>query len=157
MKRILHACIFLLALIPLSAVAQDIAGLQAFVGTWKLNPQKSDLPDFRGGVTPNATLIFFECSPEKVRYRATFLDPTGRKHTRAFDAKPDAKLHRLGGTDGAMSVGYAVEGNALKATWKLASGETITETTSLSSDGHTLTAASEGAGMKSTEVYDRQL
>jgi len=150
----------ILALYSHAALAQGTPAQQGFPGHWKLNLKKSDLTSLYGSSSISGNLAIEEVGPAKVKYKATFIDPNGGKHTRTFDGAPDGSPHRLGGSDRKFKVSYVLKGDSLEGTWNIGSGDVIHEVTTVSSDGQTLTSMSEGAFsagvLKWSEVYDRE-
>jgi hypothetical protein len=149
----------LLALLILGAAASlCFAGDDAFMGTWKLNESKSNIP---AAAHKNTTVIYAQ-SGDEVTITVDGVDPSGKPAHHVWTGKFDGKDYAAKGSDMHNSRAYTkVDAHTLTYTVmkdgkKIGDGKVV-----ISPDGksRTVTETDEGADGKSvstTAVYDKQ-
>jgi hypothetical protein len=135
----------------------SFAANTAFIGTWKLNKEKST---FSQGTEPKEVTITFEAVGNKVKRVASGIDADGKpineNSTIAWDGT-DQKFDESGATVAVK----LVDDHTIEITVK-SEGKTInTGQVVVSSDGKTATAKGKGVDEKgrkfdNTEIYEKQ-
>ena len=132
-----------------------------YLGTWKLNTDKSKYPD--ASMKPkSATLHITKWDDKTIAWSYTETDASGKAMTMSYSAPNDGKAHPIKGNDPSYQAGeFKTSGNDVDITWKDAKGNTTgTEHATLAADGKSFTddqtlKGKDGKEMKFTEVYDK--
>jgi hypothetical protein len=131
-----------------------------YVGTWKLNTEKSQYPD--ASMKPkSATLRITKWDANTIAWTYATVDAKGKAMKVSYSAPNDGKPHPVTGDPNAQMADFKTSGNAIAITWSDAKGNTVgTEQTSLSSDGKTFTSKesfkdASGKNVDFTEVYEK--
>jgi hypothetical protein len=130
-----------------------------WVGTWKLNPDKSKLL----GQAPGEVTIKIDAADAKsVKYTVTEKDSSGSEHTETYAGKPDVEsaLSRDGQEEGKITY-HRVSARHSTSKETMGDGSTATESITLAPDGKTITVRaqikdSKGAVHQQTEVFEKQ-
>jgi hypothetical protein len=134
-----------------------VAG-ENWVGTWKLNPEKSKL----GSVAVRAQTLKFEAAPAGIKLTSDGTDAQGKPMHGGYTAKFDGTDVPWAGNPMAdTACPKRVDDNTYENAWKKGGKVTVTATVSVSKDGKTLTVTQNGkdpsgAAVSSVAVYDRQ-
>ena len=177
--RKLLAVMSMMALVVTLAIAQDAAKKPAgekkahsdmakpeaaksspYLGTWKLNTQKSQYPD--ASMKPKSgTLHITKWDEKTIAWTYTGTDASGKTMTMSYSAPNDGKTHAVKGDPDMSAAEFKVSGNDVDITWKDAKGNTVgTEHATLAADGKSFSddqtmKDKSGKEMKFTEVYDK--
>jgi hypothetical protein len=156
MKR--STSIFAVAVVCLALAGSMLADSMAFVGTWKLNLDKSKYP---AGQAPKSLTRTVSADGDTVTYKFEGLGPDGSVFSYGFASKLDGKDSEVTGT----GMPYGADHVAIKqlnshmtsATLKKGGKIVGTSSATVSHDGKTLTLTSKGtANGKTVSVYDKQ-
>jgi hypothetical protein len=129
-----------------------------WVGTWKLNPDKSKLL----GPTPGEVTIKIDSADaHSVKYTVTEKDASGNEHTETYDGKPgvESALTRDGQEIGKITY-HRVSARHSTSKETMGDGSSATEDITLAPDGKSLTVkaqikSSQGV-QQQTEVFEKQ-
>lgn len=130
-----------------------------FLGTWKMNLEKSK---FSPGPAPKSGTTTFTEEGGWIVGNSAFANADGTTGTRMNKYKRDGKAYPFESPYGKGTISVKVNGERkATATVKLDGGNTFTQTTVISGDGKTRTMTTvgknaQGQTMKNTVVYDRQ-
>jgi len=160
MKR--SSSIFAVAVVCLALAGSMLADGTAFVGTWKLNLDKSKYP---AGQAPKSLTRTVSADGDTVTYKFEGLGPDGTAFSFGFASKLDGKDSEVTGT----GMPYGADHIAIKqlnshmtsATLKKGAKTVGTSSATVSHDGKMLTLTSKGTdangkAVKSVSVYDKQ-
>jgi hypothetical protein len=160
MKR--RSSIFAVAVVCLALAGSMFADSTAFVGTWKLNLDKSKFP---AGQAPKSLTRTVSADGDTVTYKFEGVGPDGAALTYGFASKLDGKDSEVTGTGmpyGADHIAIKQQ-NSHMTSATLKKGDKIVGTSSatVSHDGKTLTLTSKGTDAngkptKSVSIYDKQ-
>lgn len=134
----------------------------SYVGTWKLNTDKSQYPD--ASMKPkSATLHITKWDANTIAWNYTATDASGKTSKASYSAPNDGKAHKVTSSDpNMMSMGvFKATGNEADITWQDAKGNTVgTEHTTLSADGKSfndteMMKGKDGKEVNFTEVYEK--
>ena len=129
-----------------------------WVGTWKLNPAKSQL----GSNAIRAQTLKFESTADGVKLTSDGTDAEAKPMHSGYTSKFDGKDVAWAGNPMADTAApKRVDDNTYENVWKKAGKKTVTAMVSVSKDGKTLTVSqkgtdAKGAAVSSVAVYDRQ-
>jgi len=160
MKR--SMAIFAVAVVCFALAGSMLAQSTAFVGTWKLNLEKSKYP---AGMAPKSLTRTASADGDTVTYKFEGVGPDGTAFSFGYTSKYDGKDSEMTGTGmpyGADHIAIKqLNSHQLSATSK--KGDKVVGSTSatVSHDGKTLTLTSKGTGangkpLKTVSVYDKQ-
>jgi hypothetical protein len=160
MKR--RSSIFAVAVVCLALAGSVLADSKAFVGTWKLNLDKSKYP---AGHAPKSLTRTATADGDTVTYKFEGVGADGTAFSFGYTSKYDGKDSEVTGT----GIPYGADHLAIKQlnshqlSTTLKKGDKTVGTTSatVSHDGKTLTLTSKGTDangkpVKSVAVYDKQ-
>ena len=144
-------------------VATVFSGLPAsagenWVGTWKLNPAKSQL----GSNAIRAQTLTFEATPAGIRLTSDGTDAQGKPMQSGYTSKFDGQDVPWAGNPMAdAACPKRIDDNTYENVWKMGAKATVSATVAVSKDGKTLTVTQtgkdpSGAAVKSVAVYDKQ-
>ena len=160
MKR--RSSIFAVAVVCLALAGSMFADSTAFVGTWKLNLDKSKFP---AGQAPKSLTRTVSGDGDNVTYKFEGVAADGGALTYGFASKLDGKDGEVTGTGmpyGADHISIKQQ-NSHMTSATLKKGDTIVGSSSatVSHDGKMLTLTSKGTDAngkptKSVSVYDKQ-
>jgi hypothetical protein len=147
----------------LVGVAAAIAGGTAFagenwVGTWKLNPAKSQL----GSNAILAQTLTFESTPAGIKLASEGTDAEGKPMKGGYTSKFDGKDVPWAGNPMAdTACPKKIDDNTYENAWKKGGKATVSAKVSVSADGRTLTVTQtgtdpQGKTVSSVAVYDKQ-
>ncbi len=133
----------------------------SYVGTWKLNAEKSQYPD--PAMKPkSATLTVTKWDANTIAWTYTNVDAKGKTMKASYSAPNDGKPHKVTSSDPNTAMGtFKTSGNDVDITWTDAKGATTgTEHTTLSADGKSFTDKESmkdksGKDVNFTEVYEK--
>jgi hypothetical protein len=158
----ISSSIFAVAVVCLALAGSMLADSTAFVGTWKLNLDKSKYP---AGQAPKSLTRTVSADGDTVTYKFDGIGADGTAFSFSFASKYDGKDSEVTGTGmpyGADHVAIKQQ-NSHMTSATLKKGGKIVGTTSatVSHDGKTLTLTSKGTDangkpVKSVSVYDKQ-
>ena len=160
MKR--SASIFAVAVVCLALAGSMFADSKAFVGTWKLNLDKSKYP---AGQAPKSLTRTLSADGDTVTYKFEGVGADGTAVNYGFASKLDGKDSEVTGTGmpyGADHIAIKQQNShATSATLKKGDKIVGTSSATVSHDGKTLTLTSKGTDakgkpVKSVSVYDKQ-
>lgn len=146
-------CIGLCA--TLAASAAD-AGDSPFVGRWRWNQAQSKLPP--GEPAPKDVVSdISRAEGAAVSWEVTIITPDDHKHVVKFEADPGGEVTRISSDTTATA---RVDGTTLQATFNGPSGQSDTQTCTVSGDRKQMTCKgvmNDGQGRSATyvDVYDR--
>jgi hypothetical protein len=129
-----------------------------WVGTWKLNAEKSKLGT--GGV--RAQTLKFEATPDGIKLTSEGIDAQGKPMHGGYTSKFDGKEVPWAGNPMADTASAKrIDDNNYENVWKKAGKATVTAKVAVSKDGKSLTVTQtgtdeKGAPFTSVAVYDRQ-
>jgi|CZKY01.1.fsa_nt_gi hypothetical protein len=157
-----RSSIFAVAIVCLTLAGSMLADSTAFVGTWKLNLDKSK---YAAGKAPKSLTRTATADGDTVTYKFEGVGPDGTAFSFGYTSKYDGKDSEVAGT----GVPYGADHIAVKQlnshqlSSTLKKGDKIVGTTSatVSHDGRMLTLTSKGTDangkpVKSVSVYDKQ-
>jgi hypothetical protein len=160
MKR--RSSIFALAVVCLALAGSMFADSTAFVGTWKLNLDKSKYP---AGQAPKSLTRTVSADGDTLTYKFEGVGSDGAAVTYGFASKLDGKDSEATGT----GMPYGADHIAIKqqnshmtsATLKKGDKVVGTSSATISHDGKTLTLTSKGTdangkATKTVSIYDKQ-
>jgi hypothetical protein len=160
MKR--RSSIFAVTVVCLALAGSMLADSTAFVGTWKLNLDKSKYP---AGQAPKSLTRTVSADGDTVTYKFEGVGADGTAFSYGFASKLDGKDSEVTGT----GIPYGADHLAIKQlnshqiSGTLKKGDKIVGSSSgtVSHDGKTLTLTSKGTDangkpVKSVAVYDKQ-
>jgi hypothetical protein len=130
-----------------------------WVGSWKLNPAKSN---FGTVAAVRAQTLTFEATPAGIKLTSEGTDPDGKPMHGGYVSKFDGKDVPWAGNPSAdTACPKRVDDNSYENVWKKAGKAVVTAKVSVSKDGKTLTVAqtgtdAKGGAINSVAVYDRQ-
>jgi hypothetical protein len=139
------------------AVPPASAG-ENWVGTWKLNPEKSKL----GTGAVRAQTLKFESTPAGIKLTSEGTDAEGKPLNAGYTSKLDGKdVPWTGNPMADTAAAKRIDDNNYENVWKKGGKVTVTAKVSVSTDGKTLTVTQsgtdpKGAAVSSVAVYDRQ-
>ena len=129
-----------------------------WVGTWKLNPAKSEL----GTGAIRAQTLTFESTPDGIKLTSEGTDGEGKPMKGGYTSKFDGKDVPWAGNPMADTASpKKVDDNTYENVWKKGGKATVTAKVSVSADGKTLTVTQDGTDpqggkVHSVAVYDKQ-
>ena len=147
-------CLLVAAFLP---VRSAFAG-ENWVGTWKLNSEKSKL----GTGAVRAQTLKFESTPAGIKLTSDGTDAEGKPMHGGYTSKFDGKDVPWAGNPMAdMAAAKRIDDNNYENVWKKGGKVTVTAKVSVSTDGKILTVTQsgtdpKGAAVSSVAVYDRQ-
>jgi hypothetical protein len=153
---------FAVALVLLTLAGSLLAQSTAFVGTWKLNAEKSKFP---AGKAPKSLTRTVSADGDTVTYKYDGVGADGSAITYGFASKLDGKDSEVTGKGmpyGADHVAIKqVNSHETSATMKKGDKAVGTSSATVSHDGKMLTLTSkgtdaEGKPVKTVSVYDKQ-
>jgi hypothetical protein len=158
----ISSSIFAVAVVCLALAGSMLADSTAFVGTWKLNVDKSKYP---AGQAPKSLTRTATADGDAVTYKFEGVGADGTAFSFGYTSKYDGKDSEVTGTGMAYGADHIaikqLNSHQLSATMK--KGDKIVGTTSatVSHDGKMLTLTSKGTDangkpVKSVAVYDKQ-
>jgi hypothetical protein len=160
MKR--RSSIFALAVVCLALSGSMFADSTAFVGTWKLNLDKSKYP---AGQAPKSLTRTVSADGDTLTYKFESVSSDGAAHTYGFASKLDGKDSEVTGTGAPYGADHIAikQQNSHMTSATLKKGDKVVGTSSatVSHDGKTLTLTSKGTdangkATKTVSVYDKQ-
>ena len=158
MKRTASICA--LAVIAVLVVTAVVSAEDNNVGTWKLNPSKSN---YSPGPAPKSqTLMIQPWGDDGVKYVSDSIGADGKPTHAEFQAKYDGKGYPFKGNPDADLLSYKrIDANNLEATTTLKGKNTTAITVMVSSDGKTRTVTqtgtnAQGQAFNSSSVYEKQ-
>ena len=160
MKR--SSSIFAVAVVCLALAGSMLADSTAFVGTWKLNLDKSKYP---AGQAPKSLTRTVSADGDTVTYKFEGLGHDGTALSYGFASKLDGKDSEVTGTGMPYSADHIaikqVNSHMTSATLKKGDKIVGTSSATVSHDGKMLTLTSKGTDangktVKSVSVYDKQ-
>jgi len=147
------------ALVSAAALAAAPAfAADNWVGTWKLNVEKSQL----GSNAIRAQTLTFEATPDGIKLSTVGTDAQGQPMKGGYVSKFDGKDVPWAGNPMADTASpKRIDNNSYENVWKKGGKVTVTAKISVSPDGKTMTVTQsgtdpEGKPVTSTAVYDRQ-
>jgi hypothetical protein len=146
------------ALLLLAAGIAYAAGIDAFMGTWKLDEAKSKIT---AGVPKNSTVVY-TMDGDNVKVGIDGTDAKGQTFHSDWTGKFDGKEYALTGDSSTDMRSYKViNDHTLLAISKKDGKETLSARIVLSADGKTRTVTvsgtdASGAKITSTQIYDKQ-
>ena len=129
-----------------------------WVGTWKLNAEKSKL----GATAVRAQTLTFEATSAGIKLTSEGTDAQGKPMHGGYTSKFDGKDVPWAGNPMAdTACPKRVDDNTYENVWKQGGKATVSATVSVSKDGKTLTVTQtgkdpSGAAVNSVAVYDKQ-
>jgi hypothetical protein len=160
MKR--SSSIFAVAVVCLVLAGTMLAQSTAFVGTWKLNMDKSKFPS---GKAPKSLMRTVSADGDTVTYKFDGTSADGAAITYGFTSKYDGKDNEVTGNGmpyGADHIAIKqINSHMTSATLKKGDKVVGTSSATVSHDGKMLTLTSKGTGadgkpVKTVSVYDKQ-
>jgi hypothetical protein len=160
MKRSLG--IFAVTVVCFALAGSSLAQSTAFVGTWKLNLEKSKFP---AGMAPKSLTRTLSADGDTVTYKFEGVGADGAAVSYGFTSKYDGKDSEITGTGmpfGADHIAIKqLNSHMLSATMKKGDKAAGTSSATVSHDGKTLTLTSKGMDangkpLKTVAVYDKQ-
>jgi hypothetical protein len=156
MKRNTTRFLLMCAVTLLGGTAAD-AG-ENWIGTWKLNPAKSQLGE--GAI--RAQTLSFESTPEGIKLVSEGTDGQGKPMKGGYTSKFDGKDVPWAGNPMADTASSKkIDDNTYENVWKKGGKATVTAKVAVSKDGKVLTVTQDGmdpqgAKIHSVAVYERQ-
>jgi hypothetical protein len=154
--------IFAVAVVCLALAGSMFADSTAWVGTWKLNLDKSK---YAAGQAPKSLTRTVSADGDNLTYKFDGVGPDGAAFSFSFTSKLDGKDAEVNGT----GVPYGADHIAIKqvnshmtsATLKKGGKIVGTSSATVSHDGKTVTLTSKGTDangkpVKSMSIYDKQ-
>jgi hypothetical protein len=157
MRKNLFVCALLVCVATWLAGAAAFAG-DNWVGTWKLNPAKSQL----GSSAVRAQTLTFEATPAGIKLTSEGTDAQGQPMKGGYTSKFDGKDVPWAGNPMADTAApKRIDDNSYENVWKKAGKATVTAKVSVSKDGKTLTVSQtgtdpQGKAVSSVAVYDKE-
>jgi hypothetical protein len=160
MKR--RSSIFAVAVVCLALAGSMLADSKAFVGTWKLNLDKSKYP---AGQAPKSLTRTVSADGDTVTYKFERAGSDGAAVTYGFASKLDGKDGEITGTGAPYGADHIaikqLNSHMTSATLKKGDKVVGTSSATVSHDGKTLTLTSKGTDangkpVKSAAIYDKQ-
>ncbi len=158
----IRSSIFAVAVVCLALAGSMLAGTTAFVGTWKLNVEKSK---YAAGKAPKSLTRTVTADGDALTYKFDGVGADGTAFSFGFTSKLDGKESEVTGT----GVPYGADHIAIKqqnshmssATLKKGDKVVGTSSATVSHDGKMLTLTSKGTDengkpVKSVSVYDKE-
>ena len=149
-----------LTVIAVLVVTAVVSAEDNNVGTWKLNPSKSN---YSPGPAPKSqTLMIQPWGDDGVKYVSDSVGADGKPTHGEFEAKFDGKDYEFKGNPDGDTLAYKwIDANTLEAALKLKGKPTLTANIVVSEDGKTRTVTqtgtdAKGAAVKIVSVYDKQ-
>ena len=149
-----------LAMIAVLVVTAVVSAEDNNVGTWKLNPSKSN---YSPGPAPKSQTLKIEAwGNDGVRYAADGVGPDGKPTHTEFEAKYDGKDYPFIGNPDADRLSYKrIDANTLEVTTTLNGKNTTAVKVVVSGDGKTRTVTqtgtnAQGQALNVSSVYERQ-
>ena len=144
-----------------TAAHSDASAKQpTYVGTWKVNTDKSEYPD--PAMKPkSATLHITKWDANRIAWTYTGTDANGKAAKMSYSAPNDGKPHPVTGDPQMQSGTFKTSGNTVDITWTNAKGQEVgSEHATLSDDGKTFTTKEtmkdkDGKDVSYTEVYEK--
>jgi len=139
-------------------VGQAASAGENWVGTWKLNAEKSKL----GSGAVRAQTLKFESTAAGIKLTSDGTDAQGKPMHGGYTSKFDGKdVPWTGNPMADMASAKRIDDNTYENVWKKGGKATVTAKVSVSADGKTLTVTQtgtdpQGAAVSSVAVYDRQ-
>jgi hypothetical protein len=129
-------------------------GVDPFVGTWKLNPAKSQ---FNPGPAPRSNTLTFEAVGQGLKVTAEGLDAQGNATKVVIGPYLyDGRSYPSPGASAFDASSYKMINNSTVEITRIKAGKvTLTETRVLSADGKVLTFTTTGQ-TNNIEVYEKQ-
>lgn len=147
--------LFAVALAPLLLAAAP----DPFVGTWKLNPEKSTLEP--GSPPPPGITMTYSREGDVVTVTATVPLPDGKErkiiHTETYDGQPHDRYE--GKPNGETLTHRRLDERTVETVWRKDGQPMAITTRTVSPDGRTLTSVVRSPGKAEPDnvmVYDRQ-
>ncbi len=160
MKR--SVAMFAVCVACLALAGSMFAQSAAFVGTWKLNLEKSKYP---AGMAPKSLTRTATADGDTVTYKFEGVGADGTAISFGYTSKYDGKDSAVTGTGISFGADHVaikqLNSHQLSATLKKGDKIVGTSSATVSHDGKTLTLTSKGTGadgktVKSVAVYDKQ-
>jgi hypothetical protein len=157
MRRNLFVRVLLVCAATWIGSAAAFAG-ENWVGTWKLNPAKSQL----GSNAVRAQTLSFESTPAGIKLTSEGTDAEGKPMKGGYTSKFDGKDVPWAGNPMAdMACPKKIDDNTYENVWKKGGKATVSAKVSVSADGKTLTVTQtgtdpQGKAVSSVAVYDKQ-
>jgi hypothetical protein len=160
MKRML--AIFAVAVVCFALAGSMLAQNTAFVGTWKLNLEKSKYP---AGMAPKSQTRTVSADGNNVIYKFEGQGADGTAFSYGFTSKWDGKDAEVTGTGSPSGADHIaikqVDSHTLSATLKKGEKTIGTSSATVSQDGKMLTLTTKatdanGKPVKTVSVYDKQ-
>jgi hypothetical protein len=160
MKR--SSSIFAVAVVCLALAGSMLADSKAFVGTWKLNLDKST---FAAGQAPKSLTRMVTADGDTVTYKFEGVGADGTAISYGYTSKYDGKDSEVTGTGVAYGADHIaikqLNSHQLSATSKKGGKVVGSSSGTVSHDGKTFTLTSKGTDangkpVKSVSVYDKQ-
>ena len=160
MKR--SRAIFAVAVVCLALAGSMLAESKAFVGTWKLNLEKSKYP---AGTAPKSLTRTVSADGDTVTYKFEGVSADGTAFSFGYSTKYDGKDSEMTGTGipyGADHIAIKqLNSHQLSATLKKGDKAVGSTSSTVSHDGKKLTLTSKGTDAngkpeKTVSVYDKQ-
>ena len=160
MKR--SASIFAVAVVCLALAGSMFADSKAFVGTWKLNLEKSK---YAAGTAPKSLTRTVSADGDAVTYKFDGVSADGTSFSFSFTSKYDGKDAEMTGTGTPYGADHIAikQANSHETTSTLKKGDKIvgSTTATVSHDGKMATLTSKGTDangkpVKSVSIYDKQ-
>lgn len=129
-----------------------------WVGTWKLNAEKSKL----GAAAVRAQTLKFEATPDGIKLTSEGTDADGKPMQGGYVSKFDGKDVPWAGNPSAdVASPKKLDDNSYENVWKKDGKAVVTAKVAVSKDGKTLTVSqsgtdAKGAAFSSVAVYDKQ-
>jgi hypothetical protein len=130
---------------------------ESWIGTWKLNPAKSEL----GSGAIRAQSLTFEATPEGIKLTSEGTDGEGKPMKGGYTSKFDGKDVPWAGNPMADTASpRKIDNNSYENVWKKGGKATVTAKVVVSKDGKVLTVTQDGidpqgAKIHSVAVYER--
>ena len=147
-----------LSVLGLTVLAGQASAGDNWVGTWKLDPAKSQL----GSNAIRAQTLKFEATADGVKLTSEGTDAEGKPMKSGYTSKFDGKDVAWAGNPMADTAApKRIDDNTYENVWKKGGKATVTAKVTVSKDGKTLTVSqagkdANGAAVSSVAVYDRQ-
>jgi hypothetical protein len=160
MKR--RSSIFAVAVVCLALAGSMFADSKAFVGTWKLNLEKSK---YAAGQAPKSLTRTVSADGDAVTYKFEGVGADGTAFSFSFTSKYDGKDAEVTGAGMPYGADHIAikQVNSHETTSTLKKGDKIvgSTTATVSHDGKTATLTSKGTDangkpVKSVSIYDKQ-
>jgi hypothetical protein len=160
MKR--SSSIFAIAFVCLALAGSLVAENKAFVGTWKLNVEKSK---FAAGKAPKSLTRTVTADGDTATYKFDGVAADGSAYTYGFASKYDGKDSEVTGTGAPFGADHIAikqdNSHMVSVTLKKGDKTVATGSTTVSHDGKTTTVIlkgtdADGKPLKTETVYDKQ-